>query len=455
MGSGMSIRYLGAPDWLGLLEELINLNPNKRFPIGYYTQNTNNDYPEVASAIIDEYQNYAWEKYGEGVFPERLYDHHYDKSIFLKHQISEVLNNYMQNFNINDNTYSEELDAFSNLNPHAVITTNYDTLIEQLLPSYKVVVGQQVIKRKEATEIGHLLKIHGCMSTPSEIVVSTHDYIGFKDKQKYLIAKLLTYFLEHPVIFLGYSLNDSNIKGILSDVAEIINEDVDEVVNNIWFIDYKDEIQSSDNPPTDKTIDLGGGKSIRVNYIQLNDFTPLYESLYQRNSMTMDTLRELQNNIYNIVKSRSITNLEVDMLSIESIKDEEELSKLLGLTTSSPDELPDTGHDGVKVIGIGNVSSTEQLMGLYPMRISQVASKLGLSHWHPVDKMIKQIEGETGFGIKDTNNLYHIDIGINQSEHRYSKKALQLFEKVLNDEEYQIINEEEEIVTPSQQQISM
>ncbi|WP_281658230.1 SIR2 family protein [Halobacillus sp. Cin3] len=448
IGSGMSIRYLNTPDWIGLLEKLIDLNPQKRFPIGYYTQNTNNDYPAVASALIEEYQDFAWDKHEEGIFPENLYGHTFHKSIFLKYQISEVLTDYINHFNVENNPYAEELESFITLNPHAVITTNYDTLIEKLLTNYKVVIGQQVIKRKEATEIGHILKVHGCMTNPSEIIVSSEDYKIFKEKQKYLIAKLLTYFLEHPVIFLGYSINDSNIKNILSDVAEIINEDGDEVVNNIWFIDYKEDIKSDDNPPMDKTIDLGESKSIRVNYLQLNNFKPLYDSLYQHNSMTMDTLRELQSNIYNIIKSRTITNLEVDMISIESIKDEEELSKLLGVTTSSDTEYLTGRDDGVKVIGVGNVSSTEQLVAMYPMKISQVAKKLGFSYWYPVDKMIQQVHVETGFNIKGSNNLYHIDIGITQPEHRYSKKALQLFEQIINNDRYEVINEDEVVISP-------
>lgn len=81
-GSGLSRRYLGSPDWLGLLEKLIKLNPIIKMPIGFYTQNTNNNLPAVASALVDEYQTYAWEQYENDVFPKELYDHSHSKSIF-------------------------------------------------------------------------------------------------------------------------------------------------------------------------------------------------------------------------------------------------------------------------------------------------------------------------------------------------------------------------------------
>jgi hypothetical protein len=75
---------------------------------------------------------------------------------------------------------------------------------------------------------------------------------------------------------------------------------------------------------------------------------------------------------------------------------------------------------------------------MYPMRISQLADKLGLSYWYPVDKAIKQIYSETGFNLKESNNMYHIDIGIKQYEHRYSTEAFELVRKVLNNEEYTV-----------------
>jgi hypothetical protein len=448
-GSGLSRRYLNSPDWIRLLEKLLELNPNKKFPIGYYTQDTKNDYPMVASAIVDEYQTFAWEQYRDNVFPKHLYDHSYSKSIFLKWQISKIFEELMNSFKIEGHTYSQELDILKTLQPHAIITTNYDCLLENLFPNFNVIIGQQVIKKKEATDIGHILKIHGCMTKPEEIVISQEDYKVFYEKQKYLSAKLLTYFMEHPVIFLGYSLTDENIKSILSDIAEIVSGESDEVVNNIWFIEWKkDDIPSDFRPPTDKTIDLGNGENIRINYLLVNSFERLYESLYQRSAMTLDVLRELQTNIYNIVKSKTITDLEVDMVSIQNITNEESLARLIGINGS--EEKNQVSNQKIQLLGVGTIADAEQLMTIYPMRISQIAQKLGLSYWYYVDKIIKKIYSETGFNLKESNNRYHIDIGIKQSEHRYSMEALDLFKQILENGEYTVVNEQGIELTPNQ-----
>lgn len=451
IGSGLSRRYLNAPDWIGLLEKLIELNPKKRFPIGYYTQQTGNNLPHVASAIVEEYQEYAWENCDKEmeIFPKFLFEQTFPKSIFLKHTVASIFDNLTNQFVIEGHQYEQELNALKTLHPHAIITTNYDCLLERLFPNHNVVIGQQVIKKKDAINIGHILKIHGCVTKPDEIVISHEDYTFFHEKQKYLIAKLLTYFMEHPVIFLGYSISDSNIKGILAEISEMVNGDGDEVVNNIWVIEWKkDEIAPDYKPPTDKTVDLGNGKSIRVNYLQINTFERLYESLYQHSAASLDDLRELQSNVYNIVKSKTITRLEVDMIKIRSFIDESALARLIGFR--EPEEAELVPQATMALLGVGTIVDAEQLMTIYPMRISQIAERLGVTNWYYVDQLIKRVTIETGFNLKDSNNKYHINVGIGQCEHRYSLDAVDLFKRVLDNEEYSvIIDNGQEVKSPN------
>ncbi|MGG5460286.1 SIR2 family NAD-dependent protein deacylase [Clostridium sp. B9] len=434
VGTGISRRYINAPDWKGLLDILIKKNPNIRYPLGYYLQDSS-DLSEVASKIIEDYFNFAWEKKEGNEYPNELYEYP-DKSIFLKYTIAEEISKYMDGFEIEKNLYKEELNLLRNLKPHAIITTNYDKLLEKIFnEKYKSVIGQQVIKKSEVNKIGQIFKIHGCVSKPEEIIISKNDYTNFKKKQKYLSAKLLTYFIEHPIIFIGYSLSDENIVGILNDIADMISVE-DNLVENIWLIDWnKDTIDEEKRPPSEKVINLGENTTIRINYIEVNDFIELFKTLQQGSSVEIDELLNLQDTIYNIVKSKTITNLEVDSISFKDIWTENNIIDKLGLKdiVGKPDTSNINGKEAFLNLSIMN--DPEQVLTEYPYRISDIASKIGDDHWYRANKIINEIERKYNIEIKTSNNIYHLDVGVNGSNHRYSNKLLDLITKYINGEE--------------------
>lgn len=439
VGTGISRRYINAPDWKGLLDILIKRNPNIKYPLGYYLQDSS-DLSEVASKIIEDYFNFAWQNKEFGTYPQELYEYP-DKSIFLKHTIAEEISKYIGGFEIENHPYKEELDLLGNLRPHAIITTNYDTLLERIFnEKYKSIIGQQVIRKSEVNKIGQIFKIHGCVSKPEEIVISKNDYTNFKKKQKYLSAKLLTYFIEHPIIFIGYSLSDENIVGILNDIADMISVE-DNLVENIWLIDWeKDKIDEDKKPPSEKVINLGENKTIRINYIEVNDFIELFKTLYQGSSVEIDELLNLQDTIYNIVKSKTITNLEVDAISFKDVWTENNIIDSLGLKEIIGK--PDTSNiDGKETfLNLSIINDPEQVLTEYPYRISDIATKIGDDHWYRANKIINEIESKHNIEIKSSNNIYHLDVGVNGSNHRYSNKLLDLITKYINGEEIEGLN---------------
>jgi len=96
------------------------------------------------------------------------------------------------------------------IRPHALITTNYDQFLEVGFPEYQPVIGQSIIQGTQ-TLTGEIFKVHGCVSDYPSLVFTHEDYEEFARKKKYLSAKLLTYFSEHPLLFVGYSVSDHNI----------------------------------------------------------------------------------------------------------------------------------------------------------------------------------------------------------------------------------------------------
>lgn len=287
------------------------------------------------------------------------------------------------------------------------------------------------------------------MDNPEEIIISKEDYEMFHNKQKYLTAKLLTYFMEHPIIFLGYSLSDSNIKKILLDIAEMVCESPEEIVDNIWFVEWsKDPISDDYKPSSDKYIPLDDGKSIRTNYVLLHTFEELFKNLNQGDVSSVNALQNLEDKIYNIVKSKSISDLKVDYLTMSHIEDEDTLAKLMGFKTTSDVEQGEIRS--VSVIGVGVMSDPEQIKLTFPFRISDIAQELGLKGWYYANKLIEEVAKQTGVNIKETSNRYHCDMGIkeNQPQHRYSVDTIKLLEKVLNKEEYTVYDENNNLVSP-------
>src|SRR5690606_9804969 len=98
------------------------------------------------------------------------------------------------------------------------------------------------------------------------------DYDAFSKKKKFLSAKLLTFFNEHPLIFVGYSATDPNIRSILSDIDEALPEKGG-VIPNVYILEWNPGLGPDSSPPRDKVISTDEDRSIRVKLIESNDFT--------------------------------------------------------------------------------------------------------------------------------------------------------------------------------------
>ncbi|MGT9442899.1 SIR2 family protein [Escherichia coli] len=220
MGAGVSQRYLKAPDWENLLKYLAETCPLITRPYGYYSQTRNDNKPMIASDFSESYAEWAWDV-GTSRYPEQYFNGKSSKDIYIKHEIATLLNNLSDSVDFSAMEYTEEIEKLKKVRPHAIITTNYDDLLEKIFDNYQPIVGHNVVTVNYTT-YGEIMKIHGSSKEPESIIITNEDYVEFYKRKKYISAKLLTYFVEHPLFFIGYSINDENIKAILSDIDEII-----------------------------------------------------------------------------------------------------------------------------------------------------------------------------------------------------------------------------------------
>lgn len=431
IGSGFSQRYINSPTWKELLKQLIDENPEIKMPLEFFIQEHNGDYAKIASALVDYYRTYSWNNHtDEKNFPPFLFTAT-SRSIHMKYKIASILQDLMEEFNADNHELHDEIKLVKKLSPQAIITTNYDNLLEELFPKYEAIVGQHVIKKKKSTDIGHILKIHGSVEDCDSIIIEQQDYDNFSERQIYLIAKLFTYFLEHPIVFIGYSLSDENIKSILYNVKQIIDSEAEAMIDNMWFIDWsREQINPNTTPPMEKSISVGHGESVRVNYIKLHAYEKLYEALYQ-DSVDVEFLKQIEETVYNVVKSDSITNLEVDIASLRYLT---EGDNFLNSFTHAP---PGGNNEvAATMVTFAHINEANQLASQFSLTATELSEKVfdkeGI-FWSYGYRLIEIISKNTGVDLRKSNNKYHVSMnGIS----RFSLDMVDLLKKVKDVEPY-------------------
>lgn len=113
-----------------------------------------------------------------------------------------------------------------NLTPTSFITTNYDTLIEdaavQFCQSFKVVSQDSDIPLIYGDRF--ILKMHGDFQH-NNIVLKEEDYLNYSENYKLIETLAKSVFSTNTVVFIGYSLNDYNIKLILNWTKSLLKDD--------------------------------------------------------------------------------------------------------------------------------------------------------------------------------------------------------------------------------------
>ena len=90
----------------------------------------------------------------------------------------------------------------------------------------------------------------------------------------------LTIFMEYQIVFIGYSISDSDIQEILGDVVECLPpEKVNSLQKRFIFIDYQKDTNDCEVSSHSLVIN---GKLIEMTKIILSDFGILYDALSEK-----------------------------------------------------------------------------------------------------------------------------------------------------------------------------
>lgn len=313
IGTGLSRRYLNIADWQGLLRIFAEKASQSSLAFEMYKEEASHLtgmektklYPQIATLIEKDF-NKLWYRDKDYEKSRETNAHLIKKGVSpFKIELSEYFKN---NSVIRDKTNNNEIHLLTKVgdkNISGIITTNYDTFLEQIFPEYKIYVGQQELIFSPIQGIGEIYKIHGCCTNPATIFINSNDYASFAERNAYLSSKLLTLFLEHPIIFIGYSITDENISNILKSIIKCLDqEQLTKLKRRLIFIEWNNKAANLPNEISTYSKTFDDGKYLEMTRVFIDDFSILYQSLLNNKSKSrysITTLRKLKEDIYELV----------------------------------------------------------------------------------------------------------------------------------------------------------
>lgn len=418
IGSGISRRYFGAPTWRELLQLIFGQLPDGKDSFEYYRQKLDDDPVAIGAALVDIVFEWAW-KEGRANFPPEFFSTKLNKDCFLKYLACKYIDEITPKAIDLEGDLSKEISSLSEIKPHAIITTNYDLFLEMVFEGYETITGQTILKYN-TNSFGEIYHIHGDISNTSSIVLTKLDYDEWSDKKKYVSAKLLTYFAEHPVFIFGYGLGDVNVKSILRDIGEIVADETGLIANVCQIIWQKEPL---DKHPPAQAVFAVGGKEYRTRAIYTNSLKWIFDALKSQSALT-----SINPKLVRALAARTMKLIRHDIPSGSVSVNYDILERV----AQDSDHLP-------TLLGISTIDNPNQS---HPFTLTQVAQRLGMPNWQAVNKIINKAKEDSGTDLRSTDNRYHCKIKTGNKEtsttRKWSSEGVDLLRKIKNKEPYKI-----------------
>jgi hypothetical protein len=105
-----------------------------------------------------------------------------------------------------------------------VVTTNYDTLFEAA--SEAIGKSVEVLPYQSVTGKNRwLLKLHGCISRPDQIVLTRQDYLRYDVERGALAGLVQGLLITRHMLFVGFSMSDDNFHRIADEVRRAVGRE--------------------------------------------------------------------------------------------------------------------------------------------------------------------------------------------------------------------------------------
>lgn len=199
VGAGVSCNVAGMPDWSSLIQDMADA-------IGYTKCTSCRHKCENCESTCLLKYDYSADEFLK--IPQYVFN--MDQARY-----KEVLTKSISNNITADAPLSS---AIFDINPAHIITTNYDQLLETseniFCEQYQVIIFDKDLLNADKGK--YIIKMHGDLNFLDSIVLKEQDYLDYSQNHVLMELFIKSLLTDHIVLFLGYSLNDYNIKLILS-----------------------------------------------------------------------------------------------------------------------------------------------------------------------------------------------------------------------------------------------
>lgn len=305
LGSGFSRRYIGSPKWEELLEESASwVGKNFKQYVSKVKDGNKDDpmfLPYIAKMIAEDFESVWWESEDYGEIRKKTESDVTNYASPLKIATAE----YIKKFSLlsDNDKIASEISALKRLSEKnsidGVITTNWDCLAEEIF-GFERFIGQEQLLFSNVLNVGEIFKIHGCVTEPNSIVFDSNDYDLFNKRNHYLASKLTTIFIEHPIVFIGYSIRDKNIRDILNAIIYGIGvENLKKFGKKIFFLEYN--FENDEFIYTTMPIALSHG-TIEMTYIKTNNFVGIFDVLGKNErKFSAKLVRQMKSHLFELL----------------------------------------------------------------------------------------------------------------------------------------------------------
>lgn len=312
---------------------------------------------------------------------------------------------------------ANEIESFKRLiySVPAVITTNYDTVIETLFDDkFKTYNSVDEYYRSSEIGIGEIHKIHGTIRMPRSIVLTKKDYELFESRSAIISSKIVTLMCDAPLLIMGYSMNDRMIRDIIGQMFKSFSKEMaDQISKNIIYLNY---IKGSEPMRGTMQIECNTGL-FHIQTLMIDSLLPIFEDIGRyAQRFTIPQMRMLRKMLVDAVPfSTQEGQNRLAYVGIESIDDVDPERTVVALTTQttmdtmksfkrySVDDISKDVLDGVRltpalIIDIWFEGNEQQSNVFSP--IFDYLMKLGRDESDYSEKLIHFIDGKRNQYIK-------------------------------------------------------